>query len=77
MPTGEGGQRRNQARSVMFSLRLTPDELAELEAHAEQAGLPARTLARAWIVQRMRTQDDDQSLARRVARLEQAVLSKQ
>lgn len=68
------GKRRNLGRSVMFSVRLNPDELAELERYADQRGLPARTLARAWILACLREQGtgpDD--LAARVARLEQAV----
>lgn len=58
----------------MFSIRLNPDELAELEHYADQRRLPARTLARAWILARLREESgghDD--LAARVARLERAV----
>lgn len=69
-PTPEGGDRRNHGRSVMFSVRLNPDELAELQRRAEERGLPARTLARAWILQAMR---EDDSLGQRVSRLEQTV----
>jgi hypothetical protein len=68
------GERRNLGRSVMFSIRLNPDELAELERHAGQRGLPARTLARAWILARLREETGGHGdLAARVARLEQAV----
>jgi hypothetical protein len=68
------GERRNLGRSVMFSIRLNPDELAELERYAGQRGLPARTLARAWILARLREETGDQDdLRARVARLEQAV----
>jgi hypothetical protein len=45
--------RPNRAKSVMFSLRLNPDELAELQALAEARGVPASTLARGWITQRI------------------------
>ena len=45
--------RPGQARSVMFSLRLNPDELAAVQALAESQGVPASTLARGWIVQRL------------------------
>jgi hypothetical protein len=68
------GERRNLGRSVMFSIRLNPDELAELEAYAGRRGLPARTLARAWILGRLRQETvDDDDLRARVARLEEAV----
>jgi hypothetical protein len=67
-------ERRNLGRSVMFSIRLNPDELAELERYAGQRGLPARTLARAWILARLHEETGDQDdLRARVARLEQAV----
>jgi hypothetical protein len=58
----------------MFSIRLNPDEVAELERYAGQRGLPARTLARAWILTRLREETGGRGdLAARVARLEQAV----
>jgi hypothetical protein len=41
-------------RSTVFSVRLNADELAALEAVAEDAGLPASTLARAWILERLK-----------------------
>ena len=74
LPEDATGERRNLGRSVMFSIRLNPDELAELERYAGQRGLPARTLARAWILARLREETGDQDdLRARVARLEQAV----
>lgn len=48
--------RPGQARSVMFSLRLNPDELAAVQALAEAQGVPASTLARGWIVQQLAAQ---------------------
>jgi hypothetical protein len=74
LPDAVKGERRNLGRSVMFSIRLNPDELAELEAYAGTRGLPARTLARAWILARLRQETGDQDdLRARVARLEEAV----
>jgi len=74
LPEDTAVERRNLGRSVMFSIRLNPDELAELERYAGQRGLPARTLARAWILARLREETGDQDdLRARVARLEQAV----
>jgi hypothetical protein len=73
-PEDATAEHRNHGRSVMFSIRLNPDELTELERHADQRGLPARTLARAWILTRLREETGDQEdLRARVARLEQAV----
>jgi hypothetical protein len=45
--------RPNRAKSMMFSLRLNPNELAELQAVAEARGVPASTLVRGWITQRL------------------------
>jgi len=74
LPADVTTERRNQGRSVMFSIRLNPDELAELEHYAAQRGLPARTLARAWILARLGEEAGSQDdLRARVARLEEAV----
>jgi hypothetical protein len=54
----ERATRPNQARSVMFSLRLNPDEVAAVQAFAEAQGVPASTLARGWIVQRLAAERD-------------------
>lgn len=73
--TPSDGVRANHNRSVVFSVRLNPDELEELQEHADRQGLPARTLARAWILQRMREEARPQDgLLQRVARLEEAIL---
>jgi hypothetical protein len=45
--------RPNRGRSVMFSLRLNPDELAAVQALAEDQGVPASTLVRGWIVRQL------------------------
>jgi hypothetical protein len=50
------------------------DEVAELEAYVGRRGVLARTLARAWILARLREETGDQhDLRARVARLEEAV----
>lgn len=45
--------RPGRAKSVMFSLRLNPEELAGLQDYAQAQGVPASTIARAWIVSRL------------------------
>jgi hypothetical protein len=45
--------RPNRGKSVMFSLRLQPDELAAVQALAEDQGVPASTLVRGWIVRQL------------------------
>ncbi|MGH3504294.1 MAG: hypothetical protein ACRDQA_25860 [Nocardioidaceae bacterium] len=71
-PDDAVGEHRNLNRSVVFSVRLNPGEAAELRRHAEQRGLPVRTLARAWILDRLHT-DSHEDLPRCVERREQAV----
>ncbi|MPV50652.1 MULTISPECIES: hypothetical protein [unclassified Pseudactinotalea] len=53
--------RRNQ-RSRVYSLRLNESEIEALEAAAERAGIPASTLARTWIVERLAEGDDTTDL---------------
>jgi hypothetical protein len=77
VPTPDDGHRRNLNRSVMFSVRFNPEELEELQHYAEQRGLPARTLARAWILERMREEGGQgDSLSQRVARLEEVIAAR-
>jgi len=51
LPAG-AGERPNRGRSTVYSVRLTPDEVAAVQAAADRAGLPASTLVRSWIVER-------------------------
>ncbi len=46
-------KRPNRGKSVMFSLRLDPDELAAVQALAEDQGVPASTLVRGWIIRQL------------------------
>lgn len=45
--------RPNLARSVTFSLRLNPEELAEVQTVAGDRGIAASTLIRGWIVRQL------------------------
>jgi len=45
------------SRSVPVTVRLTPEEVAAVEALADTAGLPVSTLLRTWVLARIR--DDD------------------
>lgn len=46
--------RPGHARSTVYSVRLNPEEVSSLQELAEQAGLPASTLVRSWIIERIR-----------------------
>lgn len=51
MPADARSTRPNRAKSVMFSLRLNPDELAAVQNLARAGDVPASALVRGWIVQ--------------------------
>ena len=55
VPLSDGvvGTRPNLGRSVVYSVRLMPDEVAAVQAAADRAGLPSSTLVRSWIVERL------------------------
>ena len=61
IPEGAEVTRPNQARSTVYSIRLNPDEVAALQSLAEAAGVPGSTLARSWIVERIREEQSDLS----------------
>ena len=45
--------RPGRQRAHVFSIRLAESEMKALEAAAERHGLPASTLARTWIAERL------------------------
>ncbi|HEV3359674.1 MAG TPA: hypothetical protein VG247_22930 [Pseudonocardiaceae bacterium] len=57
-PLGQG-KRVNRGRSTVYSVRLTEEEVAAVQAAAERAQLPASTLVRSWIVERVRSMSSD------------------
>lgn len=52
-PPGVVDERGNRSRSSVYSVRLSEDEVAEVQQLAREAGLPASTLVRSWITQRI------------------------
>ena len=68
-------EHRNGGRSKMFSVRLRDEELTQLVEEAARQGLPPRTLARAWLLERLRGElgRGTEDLTARVERLEHAV----
>ena len=44
---------RHGQRSRVYSIRLAESEIAALEVAAKRAGIPASTLARTWIAERL------------------------
>ncbi|MGI9192971.1 MAG: hypothetical protein ACR2FO_00435 [Actinomycetota bacterium] len=54
IPKGARVTRPNRGRSTVYSIRLNPEEIAEVQALADSAQLPASTLVRSWIIERVR-----------------------
>lgn len=52
-PPGVIAERRNRARSTVYSVRLSDDEIAEIHRLARAVGVPASTLVRTWITERI------------------------
>lgn len=63
---GTKASRPGGGRARVFSIRLTEAEFDALDAAAVQQGMPASTLARAWITERLAADghiDDVQAIA--------------
>ena len=61
IPAGAKVTRPNRARSTVYSIRLNADEVAAVQALAEAAELPASTLVRSWIIERVRSEQSGSS----------------
>ena len=59
IPGGATVTRPNRPRSTVYSVRLSPDEVAAIQAIAGTTGVPASTLARSWIAERIRDEETD------------------
>ncbi len=47
----ERAVRKGKSRSVVYSVRLTPDQTDEIQRIADEAGAPASALVRDWVVE--------------------------
>lgn len=61
--------RPGHARSVVFSLRLNPDEFEMINTLATRLGVPASSLARGWILDGMDQERDQPDLRTALDRL--------
>lgn len=52
-PPDTVAERRNRPRASVYSIRLSDDEVAAVQRLADDAGVPASTLVRSWILQRI------------------------
>lgn len=63
---------RGHGRSKVYSVRLNEDEVERVEQMAARLGLPASTMVRSWIVERLAA-DSDTTIETVVRRLERDV----
>lgn len=63
------GVRRGPTRTEVYSLRMTPEEVAEIQRIADEAGVPASGLVRDWVRQGLAAERGD-SVSSAVAALE-------
>jgi hypothetical protein len=59
VPEGATGVQRNRPRSVVYSLRLNPEDVAELERVAAELDVPATSLARGYVLQALAEHRDN------------------
>lgn len=50
-PIPDHAVRKGSTRSVVYSVRLTPEQTEEIQRIADEAGIPASGLVRGWVLQ--------------------------
>jgi hypothetical protein len=75
--------RKRQTRSVVYSIRLTPEQTEEIQRIAANAGVPATGLVRGWVLQGLAAEREGsveqtvEALSRDVARLRRQLTERQ
>jgi hypothetical protein len=82
-PLSERAARKRQTRSVVYSIRLTPEQTQEIQRIAGVAGVPATALVRGWVLQGLAAEREGsveqtvEALSRDVARLRRQLTERQ
>jgi predicted DNA-binding protein len=61
-PLSDRAVRKGQSRSVVYSVRLTPEQTEEIQQIASEAGIPASALVRDWVVEGLAAERDSATL---------------
>lgn len=75
------GVRRGPTRTEVYSLRMAPEEVAEIQRIADEAGIPASGLVRDWVRQGLAAERGDsmssavEALQRDVDRLKRQLVA--
>lgn len=71
-PRGTTANRPNQRRAKILAVRLNPDEVEAVQHQADERGIPASTLVRSWITERINgTYFDPADFELRLRRIEE------
>jgi hypothetical protein len=82
-PLSERAARRGQTRSVVYSIRLTPEQTEEIQRIAAMADVPATALVRGWVLQGLAAEREGsveqtvEALSRDVAQLRRQLTRRQ
>lgn len=74
-PLSERAVRRVPSQSVVYSIRLTPGQIEEIQQIADTAGVPTAGIVRGWVLQGLAAEREDsveqtvEALSRDVERL--------
>lgn len=74
-PLSERAVRRGPSQSVVYSIRLTPEQIEEIQQIADAAGVPTAGIVRGWVLQGLAAEREDsveqtvEALSRDVERL--------
>lgn len=74
-PLSDQAKRKRDTQSVVYSIRLTPEQIAEIQRLAAETGVLATALVRGWVLQGLVAERDDsveqtvEALSMNVARL--------
>jgi hypothetical protein len=82
-PPSERATRKQPTRSVVYSIRLTPEQTQEIQRIADSAGILAAVLVRGWVLQGLAAERENsveetvEALSRDVARLRRQLTERQ
>lgn len=61
-PLSDRAARKGKSRSVVYSVRLTPEQTEEIQQIASEARIPASALVRDWVVEGLAAERDNATL---------------
>lgn len=61
-PLSDRATRKRQSRSVIYSVRLTPEQTEEIRRIADSVGIPPSALVREWVVEGLAAEQEASTL---------------